>query len=378
MNRIKVVHIVEDLKVGGQEHVIASLVRGLDPAAFDVRVWCTQAGGQVADELRRDEFDVEVLGLKGLRNLIHVAALRNKLRDAGIDVVHTHAWGGGLIGRFAARYARVPVIVGHVHGIYNYVSRFHLFIDSVLVRWSTATICCSQAARNFMLTRQRVPPSKVVVVYNGIDLSPFGPCAPDDRARLRRKVGVKPDDLVIGSVGHLEGHKGHRHLINAFRRILETNPHARLLLVGGGRLRANLEKLTKSLGVERRVTFAGVRRDVPRLLSLMDLFVLPSLNEALGLAVIEAMASGVPVVASDVGGIPEVVKHRRTGLLVQPGSPSALADAILELLNAPATATRMRDAALADCQRFSVENMVSQVAELYVTSLEQAKPTPGE
>ena len=377
MSRIKVVHIVEDMKVGGQEHVIASLVRGLDPAQFDVNVWCTQAGGQIADDLLSDGFSVEVMGLKGLRNVFDVAALKGKLHDEHVHVVHTHAWGGGLIGRFAARLARTPVVFGHVHGIYNYVSRFHLAIDSALVRSSTATICCSHAARTFMLRRQRVPPSKLVVVHNGIPLEPFHPSEPDERAALRRKVNVKPDDILIGSVGHLELHKGHAYLITAFRRVLETTPHARLLLVGDGRRRGHLEKLANELGVLRRTTFAGVRRDVPRLLSLMDVFVLPSLNEALGLAVIEAMASGVPVVASEVGGIPEVVKHRQTGLLVEPRSASALADAILELISAPVVAKRLSEAALADCQRFSVGTMVEKVTELYLTQLEQARGGRG-
>ncbi len=373
MNRIKVVHIVEDLKVGGQEHVIASIVRGLDPKVFDVRVWCTQAGGQVADDLRRDGFPVEVLGLQGIRNLFHVAELRRKMQQVQVDVVHTHAWGGGLIGRFAARSAKVPVVFGHVHGIYNYVSRLHLKIDATLVKWSTGSICCSQAARHFMLSHESVPPEKLVVVYNGIDLSPFKPLAAGERAELRAKARVKPGDIVIGSVGHLETHKGHEFLVQAFRRVLETQPHARLLLVGDGRKRARLEALANELGVMHRTTFAGVRRDVPLLLALMDLFVLPSLNEALGLALIEAMASGVPVVASDVGGIPEVVKHRQTGLLAEPGSASALADAILEMISAPASAQRMRQTALQDCQRFSVETMVETIAELYTTSLDKAK-----
>ncbi len=373
MSRYKVVHIVEDMKVGGQENVIASIVRGLDPDRFQVEVWCTQAGGQVADELRRDGFPVRILHVKGLRNILHAARLRNLLREERVDIVHTHAWGGGLIGRFSACAAKTPVILGHVHGIYNYVKWYHLRIDSVLVRWSTATICCSQAARRFMLTHQRVPPEKIIVIYNGVDLSPFKPLPESERTALRHKARVRPDDILIGSVGHLETHKGHEFLIRAFRRILETKPQARLLIVGDGRKRQKLEALAEELGVKHRVTFAGVRRDVPLLLSLMDIFVLPSLNEALGIALIEAMASGVPVVASEVGGIPEVVKHRETGLLVEPRSASALADAILELISAPAVARRMSEAALQSVQRFSLETMLREITDLYLTSLQAAK-----
>ena len=370
MNRIKVVQIVEDMKVGGQESIIASLTRGLDPSVFDVRVWCTRAGGQVADELRDEGFDVQILDLVGMRRLQDVMSLTKRLRDEAIDVVHTHAWGGGLIGRSAALYARTPVIVGHAHGIYNYIAKLHLLIDSALCRASTATICCSRAARDFMLANQGVPADKVVVIHNGIDLSPFHTRSAEDKAAVRQELGLGEDDPVLGAVGHLVTHKGHEHLVQAFPKILEACPRGRLLLIGDGLRRERLAQLAEELGIGDRTVFTGVRRDVPRLLSIMDVFVLPSLNEALGLAIIEAMASRVPVVASRTGGIPEVVRHRETGLLVEPASPAQLAQAVLEILHDPALAKSMAQAGWEQCHReFSVEGMVAKVASLYERSL---------
>lgn len=370
MNRIRVVQIVEDMKVGGQESIIASLTRGLDPAIFDVRVWCTRAGGQVADELRAEGFDVQILGLVGMRRLQDVLALTKRLRDEAIDVVHTHAWGGGLVGRSAALYARTPVVVGHVHGIYNYISKLHLLIDSALSRASTLTICCSQAARDFMLSNQAVPGEKVTVIYNGIDLSPFHARSSEGKQATRQELGIGERDPVVGAVGHLVAHKGHEHLIQAFPKVLESHPRCRLLLIGDGRRRERLARLAHDLGVADQTIFTGVRRDVPRLLSTMDVFVLPSLNEALGLAIIEAMASRVPVVASKVGGIPEVVRHRETGLLVEPASPQQLADAVLEILHGPKLAQSMSQAGLDRCRaEFSVESMVAKIAYLYQKSL---------
>lgn len=370
MSRFKVVQIVEDMKVGGQEAIIASLVRGLDPETFDVRVWCTQAGGRLADELCGEGYEVQVLGLVGLRRLQDVVRLTKLLRDEEIDVVHTHAWGGGLIGRFAALNARSSVVVGHVHGIYNYISKVHLLLDAALCRASTVTVCCSRAARDFVVEQQAVPAEKVTVIYNGIDLSPFHERSAEEKAAVRQELGVEADGPIIGSVGHLLTHKGHEHLIRAFPEVLKAMPRARLLLVGEGKKRDELAQIAQDLGVAASTIFTGVRRDVPRLLSIMDAFVLPSLNEGLGMATIEAMASRVPVVASRVGGIPEIVRDRETGLLVEPGSAQQLAEAILEILVYPEWGEKLSEAGSALCRRdFNVEGMVGKVSMLYQGAL---------
>ena len=373
MSRFKVVQIVEDMKVGGQEAIIASLARGLDPETFDVRVWCTQAGGRLADELQSEGYDVQVLGLVGLRRLQDVVRLTKQLRDEEIDVVHTHAWGGGLIGRFAALNSRSPVVVGHVHGIYNYISKVHLLLDAALCRASTVTICCSRAARDFVVEQQCVPAEKVTVIYNGIDLSPFHERPAEEKAAVRQELGVETDGPVVGSVGHLLTHKGHEHLVRAFPQVLKAMPRARLLLVGEGKKRDELAQLAEDLGVAESTIFTGVRRDVPKLLSIMDVFVLPSLNEGLGMATIEAMASRVPVVASRVGGIPEIVRDRETGLLVEPGSPEQLAEAILEILVYPEWGEKLCEAGRDLCrQDFNVEGMVGKVSMLYQGALARA------
>lgn len=374
MRRIRVVQVVEDMKVGGQECIIASLVRGLDRDRFDVRVWCTLAGGQVADELRQEGYPLEVLGLAGLRRPWDLVQMVRRLKRDDIDVVHTHAWGGGLIGRAAAWLAGTPVIVGHAHGIYNYIWRIHLWLDSILCRLSTTTICCSEAAREFMLAQGGAPANKVTVVYNGIDFSDFAPRSEADKQAARRELGFGPKDVIVGAVGGLYGHKGHEHLVRAFPLVLEACPDARLLIIGGGPRRGQLEQLVQDLGLTGRALLTGVRRDVPRLLSIMDVFALPSHNEAFGLAALEAMASRVPVVASRIGGVVELVKHRETGLLVEPRSPQALAEAIVELLATPDLGRDMAERAYAICRReFSIETMVDRVAGLYVTSLEQAR-----
>jgi glycosyltransferase involved in cell wall biosynthesis len=208
-------------------------------------------------------------------------------------------------------------------------------------------------------------PEQHRVIPSGIDLAPFaGERA--DRDEIRRGLGAGPGSFLVASVGRLVPIKGHPHLVEAFAEVSRRRPGSRLMLVGDGPLRAALDGRIRELGLEGGVLLTGHRDDVARLLRAADLFVLPSLNEGLGMVLVEAMASGLATVASRVGGIPEVVLDRDTGLLVPPGDPGALADAILRLADDEGERRRMgragRDRAF---EVFSIERTVRETERLY-------------
>jgi glycosyltransferase involved in cell wall biosynthesis len=201
------------------------------------------------------------------------------------------------------------------------------------------------------------------VIQNGIDLAPYvAPPIPEERVRLRRALGLGAEDVAIGSVGLLWRAKGQEHLLRALARLQDVV----VFLVGSGADEKPLRDLAVDLGITGRVRFLGWRDDVRQLLQAVDLYVQPSLTEGLPLAVVEAGAAGLPIVASDVGGIPEIITHGANGLLVPPGDPQALAQAIQKLIEDPQMARRLGDAARqAAFERFSAEAMAERYMQLY-------------
>jgi glycosyltransferase involved in cell wall biosynthesis len=221
-------------------------------------------------------------------------------------------------------------------------------------------------ARQVEIEQTGVSPEKVVTIYNGVDAENFSTSGTRTTGQVLQPFGIPTDVPLVGSVGRFRPQKGYADLLVAMKQVKENAPTARLLLVGDAELQADLEAKAMSLGLDEVVTFAGVRTDVPEILTALDVFVLASLWEGMPNAILEAMAAGLPVVATAVGGTPEVVVDGVTGLLVPPRDPTALAQAITRLLDDPDLRQRMgragRERVL---QHFSVEQMVKRTQTLY-------------
>jgi glycosyltransferase involved in cell wall biosynthesis len=275
-----------------------------------------------------------------------VAALLADLRP---DVLHTHQVGALFHAGRAARALGIPVVVHTEHGN-------HLGKPGVgrLRRWRTAWLwwwaaryarkfyCVSRDIMAEMSRRRIVPAHKLAVVLNGIDTDPFREAV--DRAEVRAGLGIPADAPVVGTVGRLNEVKNQDLLIRAFARVRSDVPAARLLLVGDGPLRADLQGLAARLGVGDAVHFAGYQSRPERFLGAMDVFALTSRIEGMPLAVLEAFAAGVPVVASRVGGVPEVVDSGNNGFVFEYGDETALVGRLLELLNGPELARHVGEA----------------------------------
>ena len=363
--RLKVMLVTVGLGVGGTETQILELATRLDRTRFDVLVCGLKKDRAVAEELR--ERGVRALTLDGagkgdLRVLYRLARL---VRDERPDIIHAFLGVANLAASLVGRLSGVPVIIWSYRDVEVWKTKAHWMVDRMGARWADAVTCCSDAVRRFVLARLNGPPSNLLTIHNGINIEAF------DRphAASRPELNLRDGGFVIGTVSRLdEPKKGLTVLLRALADVARRDgmPAWQGLLVGDGPARDRLRRLAEELGLQGRVVFAGMRRDVASVLPAMDLFVCPSLYEGFGIAIVEAMAAGRPVIASAVGGIPEIVVHGDTGLLVPPGDAAALADAIAALLAHPdlARAMGLRGRARAQ-ERFSVETAVRRHQQLY-------------
>jgi len=329
MRPVRVVHLVEALGTGGLERVVQALVRHADGRRFRVEVLCAVRKGPVAAEIESSGATVRLLGASGYRprDILRAARL---LKEIAADIVHSHGHFAGVLGRGAAWWSGIPVAVHHLHTIDTTLRKKHLRLERFLARLSERVLCCSAAVETHATHDLQIPGRLLTVVPNGIDPPPRA--SREDALEL---LG-RPAAPIVGCVGGLAPHKGQAVLLRAIGRLPGGGPGPTLVFVGEGPDRPGLEAEASVLGGGARILFTGERADARHLLPAFDVAVVPSIErEGFGLAALEAMDAGVPVVASRVGGLPEVVQDGRTGLLVPPGDPAALAAAIARLLARP-------------------------------------------
>jgi glycosyltransferase involved in cell wall biosynthesis/protein-tyrosine-phosphatase len=291
--------------------------------------------GRLADELRKLDVDVTVIDESRHNSAEIVLFLSRFLIEHRIELLHTHRYKDTVLGTAAAKIAGVPHIVRTMHGLREPASGWNGFkfgvyetLDHLALRWFADRVIAVSNRMAGALQSNGFSPSLVTTIPNGIDIGKA--VATRDAAQMRRELGFAGGEIVIGTAGRLCPVKGQDTLLRAARLILDQEPRARFVIAGDGPLDGDLKALAARLGVDHACMFLGARRDVTDVIAAMDVFVLPSLNEGLPMAVLEAMALAKPVVVSNVGGLPEVMRHRESGLLVPPGDHAALAGACLE------------------------------------------------
>jgi L-malate glycosyltransferase len=358
---LDVVLLLTSFDVGGTERQMVELATRLDPSRFRPHLACFHKRGRLVDDIPA-RIAIREFPVRGFANpaaIGQLLAFASWCRSIGADIVHTCDLYGNIFGLPGAALAGVPVRIANRREILTGdKSRAQLTGQRAAYRLAHAVVANSGAAR-LQLAREGVPAAKLHVIPNGLALDRFTPIA--ERAAIRRVV----------MVANLRAEKGHDTLLAAAPRILERHPDASFTFVGEGPRRSALETLTRALGLGGRVQFLGERRDVGAVLAGHDLFVLPSRSEAFPNALIEAMASALPVVATDVGGIPEVVRSGSNGLLVAPDDERALADAIVGLMDDPAGAAALGRVARADIERhYTLDRMVERFEQLYLAEIE--------
>ena len=370
--RLKVLHLLDSLPVGGAEDLVAAIVRGLDPERFAAGVACIGFPGPVGAELYAAGYPVSYLGL----DLKHtsawrlVADLRRLLQEHRPDILHTHLYHPNLYGRLAALGLGLPGVVAAVHNSYTRV-KIHRRLWNDLLGWASDRVLVGSAqVLNDVRRYDGVPASRLLLMPYGVRLAELETRLSRDEARQALQVS----GFVLGAVGRLEEQKGHTHLLTALAQVRRQIPAAILVLVGDGRQREALEHQAQELGVVDRVRFLGTRRDLPLIYRALDLFVQPSLWEGLPLALLKAMGAGLPVLATRVSGVQEVINDGSNGRLVDPGDPEALGRALVELYRQPETRARLGAAAhLTIRDNYSLETMLTKLEQVYLELWEKSR-----
>jgi glycosyltransferase involved in cell wall biosynthesis len=331
---ITVCQLLHGMTVGGAEILAARLARRLC-GTYRFVFACLDEVGPLGDDLRAEGFPVALLGRKPGLDWGCPIRLARLLREENVDVVHAHQYAPF----FYALAARVPglgrPILFTEHGRHqpDFPRPKRMLVNRMLLSRRDRVVGVGAAVRQALIANEGIPAGRVAVLYNGIDVEAFA--ASPDQAAARREMGAGPGELVILQVARFDYLKDHATAVRTFANVVSRIPQARLVLVGDGPERPGIEALVRELNLADRIRFLGTRIDVDRLLHGADLFMLTSVSEGIPLTVIEAMAAGLPVVATDVGGLREVVADGVTGLLAPAGDAAAVAECVLQLADAP-------------------------------------------
>jgi glycosyltransferase involved in cell wall biosynthesis len=379
---IPVLHIITRLIIGGAQENTMLTAALLDPDRYAVDVISgpqTGSEGSLQEEVRARGIPLTiepalVREIRPAKDLLAVVRLARFIRRSRYAIVHTHSSKAGVLGRWAAWLAGTPIIVHTVHGWGHHerqhplARRFYILLEQVTQRITDKLIVVSPRNIEKGLADGIATPAKYVTIRSGIELDRFRrPARP--REAVRAELGIPLDAPVVGTVTRLSPQKAPLDFVTAAAQVAASRPNAHFVVVGDGPLRAEVESRVAAAGLAGRFHLTGLRRDVPDLLHSFDVFALTSLWEGLPRVLIQAMAAGLPVVATAVDGSAEAVEDGVNGLLTPPGDPQALAAALLRLLGDPALAVQMGAAGQERAGEFGARKMVDDIAALYETLL---------
>lgn len=379
-DRIRVLRVITWLPVGGIERKIVDVLPRLDRVRFEPRLVCLREPGPLAAELAAAGVPVDCIPFRRRWDLAALRRLAAYLREHRIDVVHSHMYRSNVPATVAARMAGVRGVLAQLHNVGTWESSRQLWMDRMLCRWRSGVIAVSEQVRTEAIERLRIAPDKVRTIYNGVDLRRFGghPEQRERRRALRAEHGVGPEEVVFLLAARLVEQKRPQDFLSMARRLQEEEAEARrspgsaagrapsrFWILGDGRMREELGRQAASLPDPSRVSFFGRRDDVDRFMAAADAFVMPSTKEGFSNALLEAMASGLAIVATRVGGNAEAVRDGKDGMIVPPLARERLEDAARRMVVEPDLRRHFAAAALERARMFSVERMVENLESLY-------------
>src|SRR5262245_19457441 len=366
--KIKIMHVIDSLGIGGAERVVINVVNGLDPDGFEQIVCCISNKGRSAQLLGEHARCID-MGKGPRADHLMPWKLARLIREEKPHIIHTQSWAGvdGVIAHLIARGARA---VHSEHG------RSLPYVDGEPVKRRLVRRCAyhlvdlvftiSEEMRQYLCRETGFPYERMHVIPNGVDIAKID--SADERG-LREELGLASDDCVIGTVARFDPVKDLASLIRAFAQLCahHNGRRLKLLLVGDGSERPALEKLASEMGIRDRLILTGFTDDIPRLLGIMDIFAVSSVSEGLPIAVLEAMCARLPVVATKVGAVPELVTGGLSGLLVEPRAPQAMAEKLAILVNDPELSRRFGASARQKVERnYSLNLMLRRYEEMYL------------
>ena len=381
--KIKLIHIITRLDKGGSAENTFLTLKGLDKSRYEVSLIAGPVEDPSQDRRKQiEESGVSYIQVPQLRRNINfffdfpaLLKIRRLLKRDKPDIVHTHTSKAGLLGRLAARLAGIPSIIHTPHGhvFFGYFgalkTKMFVLLEKLASRITDKIIALTPREKADYLRYKVAEEDKLVVIPSGIELHKCQYPPKEERSKLRRELGIPDRSAVVGTAGRLVPVKGPGFLLQAVGQVISEHPDTYLVFAGDGPLRKNLAKDAVDRGLAKKIIFTGWRDDMARVLSVFDVFCLPSLNEGMGRVLVEAMALGKPVVASDAGGIPDLIIPGKNGILVPPQDPEELARQIRFLIENREEREKLGRAGKEMASAYSDEVMVKKIAELYEKAL---------
>jgi glycosyltransferase involved in cell wall biosynthesis len=373
--KINILRVITWLPLGGIERRLVELLPRLDRERFAITLCCLREKGPLAARLEAAGIRVVCIPMRsrlaprGLRNLAHL------MKDLHIHIVHSHMYRSNVPATIAGRLARVPVIISQIHNVATWETRRQLWMDRFLCRWRDSVVAVSEEVKREIIEKLHVPEERCPVIYNGIALEQFAAQRKDPAALAH--LGIHEKNIVLIVVARFVAQKNHAAIVRVAQRLLPRFPHLTFLLVGDGPTRPAIERSVRENALEPHFVFTGRRDDIPQLLALADISLLPSLKEGFSNVIVESMAAGLPVVATRVGGNAEAIEHDRTGILFEPGDDAALEAALTRLITDEPLRRQMGEQSRTRAERFSLDKMARLTEELYLALLERSgNPDP--
>lgn len=375
-NKIKILHVITHLPIGGAQDNTLYTVELLDKEKYDISL-CCNLDGELVERAKKIEaiklFDIPFLcrEVSPYRDIRAFLSLYKLFKEEDFTIIHTHSSKAGLLARLAAVLNKTPIVIHTIHGFafndfMNALKKnFFIYVEKLLAKWTDVLITVSNLNKKKIIDLNIAHENKIKNIYSGIDLSLFTNKRNDD---FRKELNLENDHLLLGSVGRLSDQKDPITMIEAFGIISKPFPNAHLALVGDGELKGKiLEKIDK-LKLNGKVHLTGNKNNPWSVYHSMDLFIMSSIYEGLGRSITEALSCGVPVVCTDVEGVPEIVRDNITGILVPPKDANKLADGIIRTLNDMETAKKMAEEGRRFVKdNFDVNKMINDIDSLYNT-----------
>jgi len=364
MTKAKIMHLIGSLDVGGTEKMLLSLAENSDKRKYDVSVSCLIREGSLAEEFRRKNIRLHVVGMKNRFDFTVILRLIKLIKREKVDILHTYLFYSNIAGRIAGTIAGVPVIISSERSTSEWKNIIHKTIELLTDFMVDKTIANSQAVKKSLINDVGLSGKKIDVIPNGINLENYDKKI--DTGKKKKQLGLTPSKKIVGTVTRLHPEKAPQDFVRAAATLKKKFPDVQFIMVGDGRMRTKLESMVSELGLKEDFVFTGVRDDVSEIIQVMDVFALTSLWEGMPGVVLEAMAWSKPVVATNVGGTPEVVDDGATGFLVPAGDADAAAQATLFLLQNSEKAREMGGEGRRKVEsNFALNDMVKQTESLY-------------
>lgn len=363
--KIKIAFIVNDLGLGGVQNLTIQFVNLLDKKKFDVTLITLLSRSEsffYLDELQKN-IRYKPLSFKGFFDILAWITLYKFIRKEKYHIVFTQLFMADAIGRVTAFVAGVPVIITEIQNIIPNLPKKFIIVDRLLAKITNACISTASAVTNYAISVVGFPKEKIIEIStNAVDISRFKINV--DKDKFRKELGIQNGSKIVINVGRLVSQKGQAVLLKASKIILSQRNDICFLIIGSGKLEEELRNEAKNLGVIDSVKFLGARKDIPSLLMNSDVFVFPSLWEGQGLVLFDAIFSKIPIIASETGGIPEVIENKVTGLLVKVGDHEALAKNILKIIDDREFGRSLANKAYEKFKDRTMENSIRKLEEV--------------